>query len=199
MRGYIQAGDSLNLLAPSGGVTSGTPLLVGGLLVVPATTALEGVAFAGRVDGVFEYTKTSAQAWTAGQRIYWNTSTSKFDSDGSTGPLVGVATEIKANPTSTGIVRLNGGVGEGSEGPQPVIAALTGTPTGTANGSIVDVAAAAAATAGGSTPTAAQVDTGIATAVAPIVTGVNEQNKELMTKFNELLAAAKVAGWVASS
>jgi hypothetical protein len=32
------------------------------------------------------------------------------------------------------------------------------------------------------------VDSAIATAVASIVTGVNEQNKELMTKVNQLVA-----------
>lgn len=71
------------------------------------------------------------------------------------------------------------------------VAALAGTLTGTVDGTLVDVAATAAATAGGSAPTAAQVDTGIALAVSTIVTGVNTQNKELMTKFNEVLAALK--------
>lgn len=71
------------------------------------------------------------------------------------------------------------------------VAALTGTLTGTVNGALVDVAATASAVVGGATPTAAQVDTGIALAVSTIVTGVNEQNKELMTKLNEVLAALK--------
>lgn len=67
-------------------------------------------------------------------------------------------------------------------------AALTGTLTGTANGALVDVAAAAGACAGGDTPTAAQVDTAIATAVAPIVSGTNEQLKELQTQLNAAVA-----------
>jgi len=71
------------------------------------------------------------------------------------------------------------------------ITALAGTLTGTVNGTIVDVAAAAAATAGGATPTAAQVDAGIATAVAPIVTGVNEQLKEIQTTLNAVIAAIR--------
>lgn len=71
---------------------------------------------------------------------------------------------------------------------------LTGTLTGTVNGALVDVAATAASTAGGSGPTAGQVDTGIATAVASIVLGVNEQNKEFLTKINAILAALRTAG-----
>lgn len=75
---------------------------------------------------------------------------------------------------------------------------LTGTLTGTVDGALVDVAATAASTAGVSTPSAAQVDAGIATAVASIVTGVNTQNKELMTKINAIITAAVAAGWMAA-
>ncbi len=67
-------------------------------------------------------------------------------------------------------------------------AALTGTPTGTANGSIVDVAATAPACAGTSTPSAGQVDTAINLALSTVVSGVNEQNAELMTMLNKVIA-----------
>lgn len=56
---------------------------------------------------------------------------------------------------------------------------LTGTLTGTANGSLVDIAAAAGACAGGAEPAGSDVDAAIATAVAPIVSGTNEQLKEI--------------------
>ena len=58
---------------------------------------------------------------------------------------------------------------------------LTGTLTGTVNGALVDIAAASGACAGDTTPSATNVNSAIATAVAPIVTGVNEQNKEMLT------------------
>lgn len=63
-------------------------------------------------------------------------------------------------------------------------AALTGTLTGTANGSLVDIAAAAGACGGGATPANTDVDAAIATAVATIVSGTNEQLKELQTQLN---------------
>jgi len=66
--------------------------------------------------------------------------------------------------------------------------ALTGTLTGTVDGALADVAPAAAATAGGATPTAAQVDTAIATALAPLVIGINTNFKELQAAFNALIA-----------
>lgn len=105
---YIQPGDVLTLPAPSGGVTAGTPVLIGGILVIPKTTAAQTVSFDGDVTGVHSGTKTASQAWTVGQAIYWNTSTSKFDSNGSTGPLVGVAVEAVGSGAgeTTGKVRL---------------------------------------------------------------------------------------------
>lgn len=78
--------------------------------------------------------------------------------------------------------------------PAANVAALAGTLTGTVDGTMVDVAATAASTAGGAEPSAAQVDAGIATAVASIVTGVNTQNKELLTKVNAVIAALVAAG-----
>jgi len=86
---------------------------------------------------------------------------------------------------SAGVVTLNAAY---------AVAALTGTLTGTANGSLVDIAAAAGACAGGSTPTAAQVDTAIATAVATIVSGTNEQLKEIQTVLNKVVKALGGAG-----
>lgn len=77
------------------------------------------------------------------------------------------------------------------------VANLTGTLTGTANGSMVDVAAAAGACAGTTTPNAGNVDAAIATAVAPIVSGVNEQLKELQTTLNALLTSVRNSGQIA--
>jgi anthranilate phosphoribosyltransferase len=81
-----------------------------------------------------------------------------------------------------------------STNPQPTVEKLTGTLTGSVDGAMADIAAAAAATAGGSSPSATNVDAGIATAVAPIVSGVNTQNKEIMTKLNELIEKVNALG-----
>lgn len=195
---FKQPGDVVTLTAPYTR-TSGQGALVGslfGVALADVTSAAEG-EFA--TEGVFELPKTSAQAWTQGQKIYWDNSNKRCDNDPTVGMLIGVATTAADNPSSTGIVRLNGSTPSMAEGPEAAIADLTGTLTGTVNGALVDVAAAAGACAGGSTPTATQVDTAIATAVATIVTGVNEQNKELLTKINAILASLRLNGIIASS
>lgn len=79
------------------------------------------------------------------------------------------------------------------------VAPTTGTLTGTVNGVLVDVAAAAGACAGAGSPSAANVDSAIATAVAPIVAGTNEQLKEIVTKQNAIIAALIAANLMAAS
>jgi predicted RecA/RadA family phage recombinase len=176
---FKETGVKLTLLAPSGGVTRNLPALIGALLMIPDRTAAEGVEFVGVTEGVHTLVKTSAQAWTVGQKVYWNVGTSKCDTDGTTGPLIGVATEVAANPTATGVVRLNGVAPDVAEGPQATIAALTfGTniAAATANGALADSSA--------TNPTEAQF---------------NELAKELGTKINDIIAALKAAGVVASA
>ncbi len=125
MNNQTQDGNVVTLTAPSGGVVSGTGYLIGALFGVAVATAAEAASFAFAVEGVFTLPKTSAQAWTEGQKIYWDNGNARCDSDGTVGILIGVATAVAANPTSTGSVRLNGAAPAASEGPQGAIVALT--------------------------------------------------------------------------
>lgn len=173
---YIQEGDVLTLTAPYT-VTSGQGAQVGSQFAVALkdiTNATEG-EFA--TSGVWSLAKTSAQAWTVGQKIYWDNSNKRCDSDGTVGILIGVATAAAANPSSTGNVKLNEAVAATSEGPQAAEADLTfGTniAAATANGALVDSSA--------TNPTEAQF---------------NELAKELGTKINSLLAKLRIAGIIA--
>lgn len=177
MNNQVSEGKIMTFTAPSGGVTSGKAYLIGKLLVVAAVTAAEGASFAGAAEGVFTLDKTSAQAWTEGQKIYWDAANARCDSDSTLGQLVGVAAAVAANPSSTGDVRLNGGAPATAEGAQAAIADLTfGTniTAATANGALTDSSA--------TNPTEAQF---------------NELAKELGVKTNAILAALRAAGILA--
>lgn len=107
-RTYIQPGDVVPFTAPAAGVVAGTPIKIGSLIVIPQTTAAVGVSFEGMVVGVHEVAKVSAQAWTEGQQINFDT-TAKLATTVTTGNFkMGIATEVAANPTAVGRVRLNG-------------------------------------------------------------------------------------------
>lgn len=118
MRSFSQPGSILDLTVPAGGVVSGTPVKIGVFLAIPqcTVTAAEVTAagagvleFAGKIDGVFEQSKISAQAWAEGDLIYWNNSTGLFTNVSATGVfLAGAATAAAVNPSATGFVRLNG-------------------------------------------------------------------------------------------
>jgi len=118
MKNFIQPGSIIDFVVPAGGVVSGTPIKIGVFLAVPqvTVTAAEVTAagagvltFAGKLDGVFEVNKISAQAWAQGDLIYFNNSTGLFTNVSATGVfLVGAATEVAANPTAVGRVRFNG-------------------------------------------------------------------------------------------
>lgn len=114
MKNFRAAGDILTVTAPYD-VVSGAGVLVGDIFGIAQTDAAEGDPVAIKTTGVFELNKTAAQAWTAGAVVYWN------DEVGTAGPgdgevttssgsntLIGVAVEAAANPTDTGLVRLNG-------------------------------------------------------------------------------------------
>jgi predicted RecA/RadA family phage recombinase len=194
---YYGPGKTLTLAAPHI-VAAGAGAQVGSIFGVAKEALAEDAEGEFETEGEFNLTKVGSQAWAVGDRVYWDAGNTRCTTVATAGMFIGCATAAVASGAgdTTGTLKL-ASASELSEGPQAAEAALSGTLTGTANGSMVDIAATAAATVGGATPTAAQVDTGIALAVSTIVSGTNEQLKELQTKLNALLAKLVLAGILA--
>lgn len=108
MKNFVQPGDVVTLTAPYA-VSSGGGCLVDSVFGVATSDVAISVAGEFKTMGVFDIAKTSAQAWTQGQKIYWDNTNKRCDSDASVGPEIGYATEAAANPSATGRVRLNSG------------------------------------------------------------------------------------------
>lgn len=109
MRNYVQAGDSLTLTAPSGGVVSGKGYLIGGLFLVAAVTAAEGVNFTGKRTGVFEFpaqTHASTQALAVGDVAYWDDTNKRVTKTATGNTVIGVVVEAKASTAATAKVVL---------------------------------------------------------------------------------------------
>ena len=85
MNNFVQPGDVIEITAPTGGVTSGALILVGGIAVVPVKTAAAGERVNAQVTGVVDLSKTEAQAWAEGERVYWDETNTRADSDGTVG------------------------------------------------------------------------------------------------------------------
>ncbi len=107
---YIQPGDVMTFAAPTGGVTKGTPVLIGSLLVIPQNTVAQTLSFDGYVTGVHSVTKADSQAWTVGVNVYWDNSNKNFTTTATSNYYAGVAAEAVASDAglTTGKVRLNG-------------------------------------------------------------------------------------------
>lgn len=129
----------------------------------------------------------TAGAHTIHEPVYLDVATGKGSPTASAIRL-GFALETKASGEGNVLIRPAPAI-------QPVttLAALGGALTGTVDGDLADIAAAAGACGGGATPANTDVDAAIATALAPIVTGTNTNLKEIQTTLNALIALLKKA------
>ncbi len=101
-RNFIQPGDTITLTAPYA-VTSGDGLLVGSIFGVvndPVEAAL---------TGVFDIIKVGSQAWSAGDKVYWDDINKETTKTATANTLIGVAIEAVAGGAgdTIGRVRLN--------------------------------------------------------------------------------------------
>lgn len=104
MRNFIQPGGTLDLVAPSGGVTSGVGILIGAIFAVASADAAEGETFAGAVRGVFELaaaTHASTQAMAAGDPAYWDAGNDRITATAAGNTMVGVVVEDKVSTAAT--------------------------------------------------------------------------------------------------
>ena len=106
MKNLVQVGETLSVTAPYA-VASGAGVKVGGIIGIAqyAAAISEDVLIARR--GVFTVAKVSAQAWAAGDKIYWDDAAKNFTTVSASNTLVGAATAAAANPTATGELLLD--------------------------------------------------------------------------------------------
>jgi predicted RecA/RadA family phage recombinase len=212
---FIQPGECLDLAAPYNRV-SGEGALVGTIFGVATrdVASVDTIPFC--VCGVWRLAKTAAQAWTVGQRIFWDDSNKRCDSDPTAGQLIGYATAAAADPSSTGDVSLCCCPPELSEGKQAAVADLVDNSGGAAaDGTIGAVTAPTALTHAVGTADNTVADVGAAfnqttlndnfkeltTAQAANRTAIialTDAIKELSTKQNALLASLRLTGLIAS-
>ncbi len=110
MNNFQQAGDTITLTAPSGGVVTGLGYKIGNLFVVATATVAETLPFEAQVTGVVELVKDAGTSWTEGELLYWDDSASNVvDASGSTAGklLIGCAAAAADSGAVLGDVRLN--------------------------------------------------------------------------------------------
>lgn len=106
-KNYVEEGKYITLDAPYD-LVAGAGAQIGSLFGVALDGATSGSPVVLATEGVFNLTKTSAQAWTVGVRVYWNNTSKEATTTATGNTLIGVALEAAVNPSPTGVVRLNG-------------------------------------------------------------------------------------------
>ena len=109
MKNFVQPGNVITAFAPSGGVSSGDPLLIGHLFGIAATSQIAGDDVELVVTGVFDIAK-AAVAVTAGDVAYFDATAGAVTTDAATGAnkRIGVFVAAAADSAPTGRVRLDG-------------------------------------------------------------------------------------------
>jgi predicted RecA/RadA family phage recombinase len=105
MKNYVQPGHALDLTAPAA-VTSGDPVKIGSLIVIPAADAASGETFVGYCEGVYDVDKAAGSAWTEGLTLYWDDTNKVFTTVSTSNTKCGSAAAAAASGDTAGRIRL---------------------------------------------------------------------------------------------
>lgn len=106
-RNFVQPGDTLTFTAPYA-VASGGGFLSGVQFAVALADAAIGAPVEAKVNGVWDLTKNTGEAWTAWAKVYWDNTNKRLTTTSSGNTYVGVTTQAQASSDAVGRVKLNG-------------------------------------------------------------------------------------------
>ncbi|MFP7572421.1 DUF2190 family protein [Marivita sp. S2033] len=108
-KNFIQPGGTITLTAPYA-VTSGDGVLVGSIFGVAARDAANAETVEAALVGIFNLKKVASQAWSAGDKVYWDNNNKEVTKTATANTLIGVAVDAVAGGAGDliGRVRLNG-------------------------------------------------------------------------------------------
>lgn len=109
MRNFVAIGNTVGIIATAA-TLSGAGVLQGSLFGIAAHNAATGEDLILNVTGIYELPKAGAQAWTVGQKVYWDNTAKLVTSEATGNTLIGVAVLAVTNAAANtiGTVRLNG-------------------------------------------------------------------------------------------
>lgn len=99
-RNYVSSGETVDMLAPTGGVRAGFVYKIGELVLIASTNAAEGELVTFYTRGVFDFPK-GAGAIGPGAKVYWKSAGNVEATGGASDPLLGVSLMDTAASAST--------------------------------------------------------------------------------------------------
>jgi predicted RecA/RadA family phage recombinase len=111
-KNFVQEGETIDLLVEDNTdavtINSGDGFVVGSIFGVAIKDVAPGETGPFKVTGVWDLAKTTGEAYTVGQRIYWVASTGKTTGTAGSNKLIGVAVAAAESADTTSKVRLSG-------------------------------------------------------------------------------------------
>lgn len=107
MKNFVEHGEVMPILAPTGGVVSGDLTIQGIIFGVAATTAAEGERVNLKLGGVYNLPAATSQAWTQGAALYWDNTNKVATTTASGNTKIGAAFAAKLAADASGRVYLN--------------------------------------------------------------------------------------------
>ncbi len=112
---YVQPGDVVEKLAPSGGITAGQGMLYGvSGFGIALNTAAQGAPVQLATTGIFTIGKTSALVISDGDRLFWDATNKVVNKTASAQTCVGIAESSAVNPSATVLIRITGATPAGT-------------------------------------------------------------------------------------
>lgn len=107
MKNYIQENDSIQLIAPVGGVDAGQLYKQGSLVGVVVSSAEEGEKFTLMLEGAFDNVpKKTSESWNVGDMLYYEVASSSLTKTVSSNTWAGYAFYEAASDADKGAVLL---------------------------------------------------------------------------------------------
>lgn len=109
-KNFVNEGDVIDFVAPSGGVVSGRVAVIANMAVVAVANVASGANAAGITKGTFTFPKASGASTSiaAGGYVYWDNTNSNVTVSATSNTKIGVAPYGAANADTSVTVRFNG-------------------------------------------------------------------------------------------
>jgi predicted RecA/RadA family phage recombinase len=107
MVNYIQENDSMQVIAPVGGVDGGQLYKQGSLIGVVVSSVDEGEQFTLMLEGAFDNVpKKTGESWNVGDMLYYEVATSSLTTTATSNTWAGYAFYTAASGATTGAILL---------------------------------------------------------------------------------------------
>jgi predicted RecA/RadA family phage recombinase len=111
---FVQKGDVMTVVSPSGGVSSGDPVLIGSLFGIALHDAAEDADLELGVEGIFTVPADNTIAMAIGDRLFWDATNGWVDKTATAQQAVGLAASAKVAAGTTVDIKLTGSTPAGT-------------------------------------------------------------------------------------